>query len=140
MVLDCGTGTGVLAIVALLLGARRAVGYDIDEWSADNARHNAVLNRVDERFDSLLGDATIIDSLVPHSFDVVVANINRNILLADMPRMAMALKPGGTLLLSGFYQADIDMLQAKAESLGLSMMATHHEGEWAMMEMKHELN
>ena len=51
-VLDCGTGTGILAIAALKLGAREAVGYDIDEWSADNARHNAVINRVDDRFAS----------------------------------------------------------------------------------------
>ena len=58
-ILDCGTGTGILSICALKLGAREAIGYDIDEWSADNARHNAVINRVDDRFQSLLGDATI---------------------------------------------------------------------------------
>ena len=61
-VLDCGTGTGILSIAALKLGASEAVGYDIDEWSADNARHNAVINRVDERFTSLLGDASVIDT------------------------------------------------------------------------------
>ena len=59
-VLDCGTGTGILAICALKLGASKAVGYDIDEWSVDNARHNAVINRVDERFTSLLGDVNIL--------------------------------------------------------------------------------
>ena len=82
-VLDCGTGTGILSICALKLGAREAVGYDIDEWSVDNARHNAVINRVDDRFTSLLGDASILDK-VEGSFDLVTANINRNILLADI--------------------------------------------------------
>ena len=136
--LDCGTGTGVLAIVALLKGARQAVGYDIDEWSVRNANHNAVLNRVDGRFTSILGDAAVIEDLPLHSFDVVTANINRNILLADMPRMLQALKPDGTLLLSGFYQEDIALLQAKAESLGLSVHSTRHEGEWAMMELRNK--
>ncbi len=136
-VLDCGSGTGILGITAMKLGARECVAYDIDEWSVDNTRHNAVINQVE--LTPLLGDASILNN-VEGAFDIIMANINRNILLADMPRMAMALKPGGTLLLSGFYQADISMLQAKAESLGLSMMGTHHEGEWAMMEMKHKLN
>ena len=76
--LDCGTGTGILAICALKLGAQKAVGYDIDEWSVDNARHNAVINGVDERFTSLLGDVNILKK-VEGTFDLVTANINRNI-------------------------------------------------------------
>ena len=83
-VLDCGTGTGILSICALKLGATEAVGYDIDEWSVDNARHNAVINRVDDRFTSLLGDATILNK-VEGTFSLVMANINRNILLNDLP-------------------------------------------------------
>ena len=62
-ILDCGTGTGILSICALKLGAASAIGYDIDEWSVDNARHNAVINRVDDRFTSLLGDATILNEV-----------------------------------------------------------------------------
>ena len=129
-VLDCGTGTGILAITALKLGAREAVGYDIDEWSADNARHNAVINRVDERFTSLLGDAAILNK-VEGTFDVVTANINRNILLADMPAFVSKMAPGATLLLSGFYTDDIPLLTAKAEELGLTFVARREDNNWA---------
>ena len=78
-----GTGTGILSICALKLGAAEAIGYDIDEWSVDNARHNAVINQVDDRFTSLQGDASILNK-VEGNFNLVLANINRNILLADM--------------------------------------------------------
>lgn len=131
-VLDCGTGTGILAIVALKRGARRAVGYDIDDWSALNAMHNAVLNHVDDRMAVYQGDASVIDRL-GERFDVVVANINRNILLADMPRFARALAPGGTLLLSGFYAEDIDLLRQEAKKQGLEMGGWQQEDDWACM-------
>ena len=131
-ILDCGTGTGILGIAALKLGASKAVGYDIDEWSADNARHNAVINRVDDRFTSLLGDATILKE-VEGTFDVVLANINRNILLADMEAFAKKMAPHSTLLLSGFYQQDIPMLEEKATSLGLTKKAQKHDGDWACL-------
>ena len=131
-VLDCGTGTGILAICALKLGAKEAVGYDIDEWSVDNARHNAVINRVDERFTSLLGDVNILKE-VEGSFDLVMANINRNILLADMPMMHEKMAPGARLILSGFYTADIPMLTEKAQSLGMTLAAQKEDNEWACL-------
>ncbi len=131
-VLDCGTGTGILAIAALKLGASDAVGYDIDEWSADNARHNAVINMVDGHFTSLLGDASILKE-VEGTFDVVLANINRNILLADMPAFAEKMKPHSTLLLSGFYEQDVPLLVEKAASLGLTKKAQQHDGDWACL-------
>jgi len=129
-VLDCGTGTGILAIAALKLGASLAVGYDIDKWSADNARHNAVINRVDEHFTSLLGDASILKE-VTGSFDVVLANINRNILLNDMETFVSKMAPHSTLLLSGFYMQDIPLLEEKATVLGLKKRAQQHDGDWA---------
>ena len=131
-VLDCGTGTGILAIVALKGGAREAVGYDIDEWSTANARHNATLNGVDERMKVLLGDVSVLND-VEGSFDVVLANINRNILLADMPAMALKLTPGGTLALSGFLTADVPLLLAKAGELGLTLTAKKNEAEWVCL-------
>ena len=131
-VLDVGTGTGILAICALKLGAKEAVGYDIDEWSVDNARHNAVINRVDERFTSLLGDVNILKE-VKGSFDLVMANINRNILLADMPMMHEKMAPGARLILSGFYTADIPMLTEKAQSLGMTLAAQKEDNEWACL-------
>ena len=131
-VLDCGTGTGILGIAALKLGAREAVGYDIDEWSADNARHNAVINMVDGQFTSLLGDASILKK-VSGQFDVVLANINRNILLNDMEAFVGKMAPHSTLLLSGFYEQDIPMLEEKAASLGLKKQTQQHDGDWACL-------
>ena len=131
-VLDCGCGTGILGICALKLGADSCVGYDIDEWSADNTRHNAVINQVDSRLQSLCGDASLLDS-INGKFDLVLANINRNILLADMPRFVSVMAPGGTLILSGFYQNDCALLQSKAQQLGLSLTATRTDGDWACL-------
>ncbi|MBR1502497.1 MAG: 50S ribosomal protein L11 methyltransferase [Prevotella sp.] len=130
--LDCGTGTGILSICALKLGAKEAVGYDIDEWSADNARHNAVINRVDGQFTSLLGDASILNK-VEGSFDVVMANINRNILLADMPLFRQKMAQGATLILSGFYTDDCQQLIEKAQSLGLSLIGKKEDHDWASL-------
>ena len=131
-VLDCGTGTGILAIAALKLGAKEAIGYDIDEWSVDNARHNAVINQVDDRFTSLLGDAGILKEM-EGKFDLVMANINRNILLADMPLMHEKMAPGARLILSGFYTADIPMLTEKAQSLGMTLIAQDEDNDWACL-------
>ena len=131
-VLDCGTGTGILSICALKLGAKEAVGYDIDEWSVDNARHNAVINRVDDRFTSLLGDASILNK-VEGTFDLVLANINRNILLADMPAFKQKMAPDATLILSGFYTADCPMLIDKAASLGLTLQQQKEYHDWACL-------
>lgn len=131
-VLDCGTGTGILAIAALKLGASEAVGYDIDEWSVDNARHNAVINQVDDRFTSLLGDASILQR-IEGTFDLVMANINRNILLADMPLMHQKMSPGAWLILSGFYTADIPILIEKAQTLGLILLSQDEDNDWACL-------
>jgi ribosomal protein L11 methyltransferase len=131
-ILDCGTGTGVLAIVALLKGAAQAVAYDIDEWSVDNARHNAVLNHVDSRLTAILGDAAVIDTL-DGTFDVVMANINRNILLADMPRFLRAMHAESVLLLSGFYHDDVPLLTDRAQELGLRFVYERNEDEWACL-------
>lgn len=130
--LDAGCGTGILGIVALKRGARKATGYDIDEWSADNARHNAVINGVDERYEALLGNATLLDGIT-ETFDVAVANINRNILLADMPRLSRAVKPQGQLLLSGFYVDDEDALAHEAAKLGLTLERERNDNGWACL-------
>lgn len=128
-VLDCGCGTGILGIVALRLGANRVLGYDIDEWSSENAKHNAALNGVNN-LDVLLGDASVLDS-VKEEFDVVIANINRNILLNDMTAFRSHLKTGGRLILSGFYETDVPMLEQAAQSNGLTIIDVVTDGEWA---------
>lgn len=131
-ILDCGCGTGILGICALKLGAASCVGYDIDEWSADNTRHNAVINHVDDRLTSLCGDSSVLSDYVAE-FDVVLANINRNILLADMPRFVCVMAPHSTLILSGFYENDCALLESKAQQLGLKLTATKTDGDWACM-------
>ena len=135
-VLDCGTGTGILSICALKLGATEAVGYDIDEWSVDNARHNAVINRVDDRFTSLLGDAIILEN-IDEKFDIVLANINRNILLADMPMFVSKMHEGSLLILSGFYSDDCEILIEKAHSIGLKLVSKTTDHDWACLVLKH---
>ena len=131
-ILDCGTGTGILSICALKLGAQEAVGYDIDEWSVDNARHNAVINGVDDRFTSLLGDATILNK-VEGMFDLVLANINRNILLNDLPSFRQKMAPGARLILSGFYTADAPLLIEKAATLSLTLEKQKADNDWACL-------
>jgi ribosomal protein L11 methyltransferase len=131
-VLDCGTGTGILSICALKLGAREAIGYDIDEWSVDNARHNAVINHVDNRFTSLLGDASILNK-VEGEFEVVMANINRNILLADMPMFRKKMAPRAMLILSGFYTEDAPLLIEKAKTLGLTLQQQKEDQNWCCL-------
>ena len=131
-VLDCGCGTGILGICALKLGAEKCLAYDIDEWSVDNTRHNAVINQVDDRLTPLHGDATLLDA-IDDWYDVVVANINRNILLQDMGRFANIITPQGVLILSGFYESDIPQLQAKASNFGFYLLETKKNGDWACL-------
>lgn len=131
-ILDCGCGTGILGIIALKYGANKVVGYDIDEWSADNARHNAVINYVGDQYDARLGDVSVLEN-TSDRFDVIVANINRNILLADMPSWHRLTAPHSTLILSGFYTTDIDILVEKASSLGMTLRTQTNDGDWACL-------
>lgn len=133
-VLDCGCGTGILGIAASKLGASEVVGYDIDEWSSENAIHNAELNGVGN-MKVMLGDASVLKS-VEGKFDVVLANINRNILLADMPAFVSVMADDSVLILSGFYASDVDLLIEKASSLGLSKIDSKSDSEWTCLVLK----
>lgn len=133
-VLDCGCGTGILGIAASKLGASEVVGYDIDEWSSENAIHNAELNGVGN-MKVMLGDASVLKS-VEGKFDVVLANINRNILLADMPAFVSVMADNSLLILSGFYASDVDLLKEKAASLGLSKIDSKSDSEWTCLVLK----
>ena len=126
-VLDHGTGTGVLAIFAKRRGASEVLAVDIDEKSVENARENAALNSVE--IDVRLG------STVPEEgrFDLIMANIHRNILLANMPSYAAHLNPGGQLWLSGFYATDCDALRQATEENGLQITDLRANGEWQWM-------
>ena len=128
-VLDMGCGTAVLAILAKLRGAAYVEGVDIDEWAFNNARENAASNNVEITL--RLGDANSLQG----SFDVIIANINRNILLADMDKYAAVLNAGGTLLLSGFYEADEPALIAKANSLGMTLKSKKTRDGWSALQL-----
>ncbi|MBP5341912.1 MAG: 50S ribosomal protein L11 methyltransferase [Bacteroidales bacterium] len=129
-VLDMGCGTAVLGILAKMRGAAYVEGVDIDEWAFNNARENAASNGVELTLK--LGNATTLQG----NFDVIIANINRNILLNDMERYAAVLNPGGTLLLSGFYEADEGALVAKAKGIGMSLASKKIRDGWAALQLR----
>jgi ribosomal protein L11 methyltransferase len=130
--LDMGCGTGILAIVAAKLGAAIPVhAVDIDPRCCRSTVANARRNRVPHKLVTVCGDASV---LIRGQYDYVLANINRNILLADMGSYVRALKPqGGCLFLSGFYTADIPLLLEKAASLGLKEQARRTRDDWALL-------
>ena len=115
-VLDCGCGTGILGIVAAKYGAKEVVAYDIDEWSVNNAQHNAELNEVE--LDVLEGDKRVL-SHVNGVFDFVLANINRNIILEDLSAFVSVITTNSRIILSGFYEQDAEIILKEAENLGL---------------------
>ena len=133
-VLDCGCGTGILGLVASKLGASEVVGYDIDEWSVENAKHNAQLNGVDN-LEVYFGNASVINH-ISGVFDVVLANINRNILLEDMKSFRGVLNEGGYMILSGFYEEDIPVLLEKAKEFGLYESGRRTDNNWACLVLK----
>ena len=115
-VLDMGCGTAILGILAAKMGARKVWAIDIDAVAARSAWGNARWNRVGTRVQTLCGDASLLQMA---TYDVILANIHRNIILQDLPTYVRSLRPGGTLLLSGFYEADVTAVTAGAEALGL---------------------
>ena len=129
-VLDCGCGTGILSIVAAKCGARKVCGYDIDEWSVRNTIENAATNNV--VLEVKEGNRQVISDF-NEKFDVVIANINRNILLADMPAFVQVLKPQATLILSGFNEEDVALLEEKAISLGLKKNQCQVNHSWTCL-------
>ena len=129
-VLDMGTGTGILAMLASMCGAKEAVGIEIDEFAFQNTLENVKLNNV-RNVKMLLGDASLLKP--EWQFDYVIANINRNIITADINRYAMVLRPGGKMLLSGFYEHDIPVVMETATPLGLTEVLHNVKNRWTML-------
>ena len=130
--LDMGCGTAILAILARMRGAKPCTAIDIDDWCVRNSDENIALNGVDQ-ISVYHGDASILGDKGP--FDYVIANINRNILLADMAHYVARMNPGATLLMSGFYVEDIAVLRTEAERLGLIWQHHRENNRWAAIRM-----
>lgn len=128
-VVDVGTGTGILAILAAMRGAKRVVAIEIDPVAHINAAENLRINSADDVTDLRLGDASRLADV--KDADILLANINRNIVVADMPSYAAALKIGGILLLSGFYMSDLAMVRTAAEQSGLEYESSTSRQDWA---------
>ena len=131
-VLDMGTGTGVLAILSAMVGATHVVGVEIDPPAYENAVANAQLNGHPEIDLRLGGAETVTES---NSFDFVLANINRNIITADIDRYASALKVGGEMMLSGFYVDDVPVVEAAANKCGLERVSVIEKNRWANLQL-----
>jgi ribosomal protein L11 methyltransferase len=130
-VLDMGSGTGVLAILAAKMGAASVDAVDIDEWAYQNSIENIEANGVEGVVHPVLGD---VGRIVGKSYDTVLANINRNILLADMPHYVATLNPaGGELIMSGILERDIEIISEKALSLGMWPAGQRLREGWAVV-------
>ena len=132
--LDMGCGTAVLGILAKKLGASPVTAIDIDNWCTENAAENCMLNGISD-MEILLGDARLLEG---RSFDIILANINRNILLMDMSHYAASLNNGGILIMSGFYTDDIHVLMEEAKKHGLVQTEHLSKDNWAMLELHKE--
>ncbi|MEG0701115.1 MAG: 50S ribosomal protein L11 methyltransferase [Muribaculaceae bacterium] len=133
-ILDVGTGTGILAILSSMCGASYVTGIEIDAMAYENACENVCLNGVNN-IKILHGDASLIDDNMP-KVDILFANINRNIILNDIAKYAFALKPGGIMQLSGFYDDDLAMLIDSATQNSLCEVNHKILSHWAIQLLK----
>lgn len=131
--LDMGSGTGVLAIVAVKCGAAHVDAVDIDDWADENCRENIAANGVAEQISPILGD---VRAIAGREYDFILANINRNILTADVGAYAASLRPGGELLMSGFLEQDAVAVTNAASAQGLYPVQTRMRDGWVMLHVR----
>lgn len=129
-VLDMGCGTGILGILAAKMNAKEVIGIDIDPWSSENGQENIQRNDMGEKMQILLGD---VASIPNPSFQVILANINRSVLLSDIPRYVECLTDDGTLVISGFFPADEAVILPVATQAGLRKISQKQEGDWSSL-------
>ena len=133
-VIDMGTGTGILAILCAMRGAGEISGIEIDTPAWENALDNAKLNGVEEKLNLINGDASALSSL--HKADIFIANINRNIITADLPLYVEAMNPEATIIFSGFYEQDIPVIMETAAPLGLQEISHTVQNDWCCLKLK----
>lgn len=131
-VLDMGSGTGVLAILAEKMGAKAVLAVDVDDWAYENAIENTSLNDTV----NITVEKGNVSNIEGQSFHVILANINKNVLLQDMDQYASALKPQGKLLISGFFEMDVPDLMRKATSCGLQLSHKEYKNHWACLKFE----
>lgn len=131
--LDVGTGTGVLAIAAVKLGARRAVGVDIDEWSWENARENIRINGAEGTITVYQGE---LGDVPPGSFDIVAANIQRSVIEPMLPRLVARIAPDGRLLLAGLLASEAVAMRAAFREERLVIEEECTENEWVAFALR----
>ena len=134
VILDAGTGTGILAIASIKSGASRAVGFDVDPWSDVNARENTIINQVNDQVDIRLGGAEVIKEA--EIFDITLANINRNVILDLIPFFVKKTKQNGTILLTGLLDRDELMIREKLKDEPVDILDLRQEGEWILFQLK----
>ena len=127
-VLDMGCGTGILGMLASLKGAKSIIAIDIDKWSHESTLENAQLNHI-FNLEAKLGDASLLGN---ETFEIIFANIHKNIIICDLPKYESVLQSGGKIYLSGFYTHDMPDVKAKAESLGLIETEFHEKNNWVV--------
>lgn len=130
-VFDIGCGTGILAIMAIKRGATSTEACDVEDWAVENTKENAEVNSAP--FQVGLGT---FDKFAKGEYDILLANINKNVLLAEIPLYAEKLKTGGEILLSGFYVEDIEDLETAANAVGLQKLGSFNRDKWACLRMK----
>lgn len=133
-ILDMGCGTGILGILASMRGAAHVLGIDIDKWCTDNTIENCELNHI-ANMEVQLGDVSLLTG--NEQYDIILANINRNILLSDIQKYAASLKNNGYLFVSGFYQSDLEVITAEALRNGLKLLDVKEQNQWVAARFLH---
>ena len=131
-ILDMGSGTGVLSILSSKLGAKTILAIDIDEWAYENSIENSLLNNTNN-IKFLKGDISLIEN---KTFDCVLANINRNIILRDLVKYYKLLINGGKLLISGFLVKDFDLVYKKINKIGFKLINKKNKNKWLMLHLE----
>jgi len=133
-VLDMGCGTAILAILSAMMGAEEVLAVDNDIDAVNSSIENSYKNGVSSKVKALLGDANLLKEV--GTFSLILANINRNIIINDMAEYSNSLESGGVILLSGFYRADVDLIKTAGEKVGLKFTGYQNRDEWAFLRLQ----